>query len=103
MLDTPRVLELLGGLTLLNFFPSDVGSRLELAKLVGRMANGWSIGPWACAMSGRVRWYSGRFSAPGFGHRTGSKPEVRRHSRMVRHRREGLRLHPMPSCRPGVK
>jgi hypothetical protein len=38
MLDTPRVLELLGGLTLLNFFPSDVGSRLELAKLVGRMA-----------------------------------------------------------------
>ena len=38
MLDFERVLDMLGGLTLLKFFPADPGARLELAKLVGRMA-----------------------------------------------------------------
>ncbi len=38
MLDFEKVLDMLGGLTLLKFFPADVAARLELAKLVGRMA-----------------------------------------------------------------
>jgi hypothetical protein len=39
MLDFKRVVDILGGLTLLKFFPSDPVARLELAKLVGRMAS----------------------------------------------------------------
>lgn len=39
MLDFEKVLDILGGLTLLKFFPSDSSTRLELAKLVGRMAS----------------------------------------------------------------
>jgi hypothetical protein len=39
MLDFNRTLEQLSGLTLLRFFPSDPDARLELAKLVSRMAS----------------------------------------------------------------
>jgi carbohydrate-binding DOMON domain-containing protein len=39
MLNFEKTLDMLGGLTLLKFFPSDPGARLELAKLVGRMAS----------------------------------------------------------------
>ena len=38
MLDFEKTLDQLGGLTLLKFFPADPGARLELAKLVSRMA-----------------------------------------------------------------
>jgi hypothetical protein len=38
MLDFKRVAHILGGLTLLKFFPADPNARLELAKLVGRIA-----------------------------------------------------------------
>jgi hypothetical protein len=39
MLDFNRTLEQLSALTLLKFFPSDPDARLELAKLVSRMAS----------------------------------------------------------------
>jgi hypothetical protein len=39
MLNFEKTLDMLGGLTLLKFFPSDPGARLELAKLVARMAS----------------------------------------------------------------
>jgi hypothetical protein len=38
MLNFEKTLDQLAGLTLLRFFPSDPGARLELAKLVSRMA-----------------------------------------------------------------
>jgi hypothetical protein len=38
MLDIEKVFEILGGLTLLKFFPTEPAARVELAKLVGQMA-----------------------------------------------------------------
>jgi hypothetical protein len=38
MLNFERVADLLAGLTLMRFFPADDGARLELAKMVARMA-----------------------------------------------------------------
>lgn len=39
MLDFMRVADLLSGLSLMRYFPADDGARLELAKLVARMAS----------------------------------------------------------------
>ena len=39
MLNFEKTLDMLGGLTLMKFFPSDPGARLELAKLVARMVS----------------------------------------------------------------